>query len=174
MAKSYSRYEYETSPRKLEPSYDVPKKKITKQKTEQKNAEKKKKLSKKKLKELRWKQVKTTCGIVVIFAIVFVISSRNAEIDENFAKSSDLKGQLEEIKKENAQLEVSIESSLNLTNIEQQAKSLLGMQKLTSKQTEYIELPKTDYIEPAAENVKIEEQKGFFEYIGDFFSQLFK
>lgn len=75
---------------------------------------------------------------------------------------------MEKVEKENAQLEVSIESSLNLTNIEQQAKSLLGMQKLTSRQTEYIELPKTDYIEPAAENVVLEEEKGFLEKVGDF------
>ena len=36
MAKSYSRYEYETSPRKLEPNYNVPKKSPTKKKTQAK------------------------------------------------------------------------------------------------------------------------------------------
>ena len=112
--------------------------------------------------------------VLIAFSIVFLLSSRNAQIDENFAKVSSLKSNLEEIEKENSQLEVAIESSSNLANIEQQAKSLLGMQKLTSKQIEYIELPKTDYIEPAAENVVIEEEKGFFETIGDFFTQLFK
>lgn len=169
MAKSYNRYEYETSPRKLEPDYNVPKKNHPKKKTQAKRN-----VSKKKQKELKRKKVKTTLYVLIAFAIVFLVSYRNAKIDENFAAVQTLKENLEAVEKENAQLEVSIESSLNLTNIEQQAKSLLGMQKLTSKQTEYIELPKTDYIEPAAENVVIEEDKGFFEKVGDYISQLFK
>lgn len=169
MAKSYSKYQYETSPRKLEPDYDVPKKKPTKKKTQAKRG-----VSKKKQKELKKKKIKTTMYVLIAFSIVFLLSYRNAKIDENFAVVRSLKEDLEAVEKENAQLEVSIESSLNLTNIEQQAKSLLGMQKLTSKQTEYIELPKTDYIEPAAEDVIIEEKKGLFETIGNFISQIFK
>ena len=156
MAKSYSRYEYETSPRKLEPNYNVPKKSPTKKKTQAKRN-----VSKKKQKELKRKKIKTTLYVLIAFSIVFLVSYRNAKIDENFAEVRSLKEEMEKVEKENAQLEVSIESSLNLTNIEQQAKSLLGMQKLTSRQTEYIELPKTDYIEPAAEN-------GFLEKVGDF------
>lgn len=169
MAKSYNRYEYETSPRKLEPEYDVPKKNQNKKKVQAKRG-----VSKKKQKELKKKKIKTTLYVFIAFAVMFLLSYRNAKIDENFAGVRKLKEELNAVEKENAQLEVSIESSLNLKNIEQQAKSLLGMQKLTSKQTEYIELPKTDYIEPAAENVVISEERGFFEKVGDFFSQLFK
>lgn len=169
MAKSYSRYEYETSPRKLEPDYDVPKKNKSKKKVESKRG-----ASKKKQKELRRKKVRTVMYLLIGFSVIFLLTYRNAKIDENFAVVRDLKEELETVEKENAQLEVSIESSLNLTNIEQQAKSLLGMQKLTSKQTEYIELPKVDHIEPASENVILEENKGFFEKVGDFISQLFK
>ncbi len=169
MAKSYSRYEYETSPRKLEPDYNVPKRNPPKKKNTAKRN-----VSKKKQKELKRKKIRTTLYVLIAFAIVFLVSYRNAKIDENFAVVQSLKENLESVEKENAQLEVSIESSLNLKNIEQQAKSLLGMQKLTSKQTEYIELPKTDYIEPAAENVVIEEEKGFFEKVGDFVFGLFK
>ena len=163
MEKSYSRYEYETSPRKLEPNYNVPKKSPTKKKTQAKRN-----VSKKKQKELKRKKIKTTLYVLIAFSIVFLVSYRNAKIDEKFAEVRSLKEEMEKVEKENAQLEVSIESSLNLTNIEQQAKSLLGMQKLTSRQTEYIELPKTDYIEPAAENVVLEEEKGFLEKVGDF------
>ena len=63
---------------------------------------------------------------------------------------------------------------LNLTNLEQQARSMLGMQKLTNKQTEYINLPKTDYIEAASEQVIIEEKPGLLETIGNYIAQLFK
>lgn len=169
MAKSYNTYEYETSPRKLEPDYDVPKKNKPKKK-----AQNRKGVSKKKQKQIRKNKIKTIMYVAILFSILFLVTYRNAKIDENFAAVRDLKEELETIEKENAQLEVSIESSLNLTNIEQQAKSLLGMQKLTSKQTEYIELPKVDHIEPASENVIIEEDKGFFEKVGDFISGLFK
>lgn len=170
MARSYNRYEYETSPRKLEPYY-APKKQTNKQIT-------KKKINKQaqyeKLKKERKMKLKVVAYLILAFAILFGISYRNAQIDENFDKVQTLKTELEAIEKENAQTEVAIESSLNLTNLEQQARNILGMQKLTNRQTEYISLPKTDYIEAASEQVVIEENKGIFEKIGDFFSQLFK
>ena len=170
MAKSYNRYEYETSPRKLEPYY-APKKqtnKVPPKKTANKKAEYEK------LKKERKMKFKIVVYLIIGFAILFGISYRNAQIDENFEKVQNLKAELETIEKENAQLEVSIESSLNLTNLEQQARNLLGMQKLTNKQTQYITLPKTDYIEAATEQVVIEEEPGMFEKIGNFISEIFK
>ena len=59
------------------------------------------------------------------------------------------------IEKENSQLELELESNLNLGNIEQQAKELLGMQKLTNKQIVYVNIEKDDHVEAAAENVKM-------------------
>ena len=170
MAKSYNRYEYETSPRKLEPYY-APKKQTNKTST-------KKKVNKKaeyaRLKKEREMKIKVVLYLIIGFVILMGISYRNAKIDENFGKIQKLKAELEAIEKENAQTEVAIESNLNLTNLEQQARNVLGMQKLTNRQTEYISLPKTDYIEVASEHVVIEENKGIFEKIGDFFGQLFK
>ena len=170
MAKSYNRYEYETSPRKLEPYY-APKKKINK-------VPPKKQVNKKaeheKLKKEREMKIKIVLYLIIGFAIFFGISYRNAQIDESFDKVQTLKAELESLEKENAQLEVAIESSLNLTNLEQQARNILGMKKLTNKQTEYITLPKTDYIEAASEQVVIEEEPGMLEKIGNFISQIFK
>ena len=71
------------------------------------------------------------------------------------------------IQKENEQLKVSIENSLNMSNIEKVAKEELGMVKLTSKQTVYISLPKKDYVESASEKVVIEEQKSWFSELID-------
>ena len=119
-------------------------------------------------------KIKAVVYLIIGFAIFFGISYRNAKIDENFDKVQTLKSELEAIEKENAQMEVAIESSLNLTNLEQQARSILGMQKLTNKQTEYITLPKTDYIEAASEQVVIEENTNIFEKIGNFISKIFK
>mgnify|MGYP003442029320 FL=1 len=77
------------------------------------------------------------------------------------------------VEKENSQLELAIESSLNLSNVEQQAKELLGMQKLTNQQIVYVNLEKDDHIEVAAENVKIEEET-FFDKILNTVKSLFK
>lgn len=169
MAKSYSRYEYETSPRKLEPYYAPKKKNANTKKASKVQAQN----SKKQKEQLKLK-IKVVFCLMITFGILFAICYRNAEIDENFEKVQDLKAELAEIEKENAQLGVSIESNLNLTNLEQQARSVLGMQKLTNKQTEYVTLPKTDYIEPAAEQVVIEENKGVFEIVSSFITELFK
>jgi len=168
MAKSYNKYEYETSPRKLEPYY-APNKKKNITETKKRNYK-----STKKQREERKLKRKVIMYSILIFAILFAISYRNAQIDENFDKVQNLKAELAAIEKENTQLEVAIESSLNLTNLEQQARSLLGMQKLTNKQTEYVTLPKTDYIEAASEQVVIEEEKNVLEKIGDWITQLFK
>ena len=169
MARSYNRYEYETSPRKLEPYYTP-----TRKKTDIKKEASKKAKYAKKQKEARKLKMKIMMYLAIAFTIVFSISYRNAQIDENFDKVQELKSELAAVEKENAQLEVAIESSLNLTNLEQQARSMLGMQKLTNKQTEYVSLPKTDYIEAASEQVIIEEKPGLLETIGNYIAQLFK
>ena len=91
------------------------------------------------------------------------------QINEKFNEVQDLKEQLASLEKENQQLEVTIQNSLNLNNIEKQAKEKLGMQKLTNKQTVYITLPKKDYIESASEKITIKEEddKNWFEKIID-------
>jgi len=169
MAKSYSKYQYETSPRKLEPSY-TPKKRITD--VNKQDSNKTRKL--KKQREEKKLKMKIMMYLMITFTILFGICYRNAQIDENFDKVQTLKAELAAIEKENAQLEVAIESNLNFTNLEQQARSLLGMQKLTNRQTEYVNLPKIDYIETAAEEVVMEEKTGLLETIGNYLSQLFK
>ena len=72
------------------------------------------------------------------------------------------------IQKENKQLEISLEGSLNLNNIEKIATEQLGMQKQTSNQTIYTELDKQDYIEVSAEETQ-KEKKGIFKKILEIF-----
>ena len=67
------------------------------------------------------------------------------------------------LSKTNQQIEVNIENSLNLKNIEEAAKDKIGMQKLNNNQKIYVELPKKDYVAPAAEQVIIDDDLGFFE-----------
>ena len=101
----------------------------------------------------------------IVFIMLFIIIYRNSMVNQSFSQLQNLKKQATMIQKENDQLEISIQNSINLNNIEQAAKSLLGMQKLSSKQTVYINLPKKDYVEQRTEEVIIEEEKNIFETI---------
>ena len=133
-------YQYETSPRKLEPDYT--RKPNKKQKRKQlKVVEDLPRQQIKVTKEQRKKQVKTTVTVVSLFLLLLTISCRNSQIDKQFNQIQDQKKQLAALQKENEQLKVNIANGLNLTNIEKLAKEKLGMQKLTNKQIVYVSLP---------------------------------
>ena len=157
-----ARYQYETSPRKLEPEYEREKKnqkiKVVKDLPKQEI-----KISK----EQKMRHRKATLLVLAIFAVLLTISYRNTQINEKFSEMQTLKTELASLQKENEQLQVTIENSLNLSNIEKQAKEKLGMQKLTNKQTVYVSLPKKDYIESATEKVEISDNKNWFEKFVD-------
>lgn len=174
MPRNFNKYQYETSPRKLEPEY-APKKNNYKGKksTAKKPEIKEKRINKKKLQQERKKHRQIIAYVVLGFGILFAISYRNAQIDENFEKVQGYKKELTLIEKENSQLELAIESSLNLSNIEQQAKEQLGMQKLTNQQIVYVNLEKDDHIESAAESVNIEKET-FMDKIINTVKSLFK
>lgn len=108
-----------------------------------------------------------------MFAIVFLILFRNSQISESFSKIQSLKSQITTAQKEKDQVEINIQNSMNSNNLEQKAKELLGMQKLTNKQIVYITIPKKDYVENKAEEIVIEEEKNIFESIIDKIKELF-
>lgn len=159
-----SPYQYETTPRKLAPEYDRKPKKYPKKSTAKKTTVKKKSKTRTAPKAQVKKQQhkKTVLYVVSIFAILFVISYRNSTIAEDFSKIKNLKSNLALIEKENEQLKVNIESSLNLKTIEETAQAQLGMQKLNNAQTVYIALPMEDYIESASEEVVQNQSDNWF------------
>ena len=103
--------------------------------------------------------------LAISFMILFAISYQSSLITENFNEKEAKKKTLSTIEKENEQLKVNIEKSLNLNSVEQSAKELLGMQKLDNSQKIYISLPKKDYIETPTEEVIIEEQQSLWQQI---------
>ena len=119
----YQGYQYETSPRKLQPEYEPRKNPYEKKKSSTQNVKKAKnnKQAKKHLKP----KVKLVIYIAVGFAILFAISYQNSLITESFNQKESLKKNLSAIEKENEQLKVNIEKSLNLNNVEQSAKEML-------------------------------------------------
>lgn len=158
-------YQYETSPRKLEPEYQPEKNPYSKKKSSTLKKKQVKEQSKKQLKS----HIKAVMYILAIFSVLLAISYRNSLINESFNRKTDLQNQLAVTQKENEQLQVSIENSLNLSNIEKIAKEKLGMQKLDNSQKVYVNLPKKDYVEPASEEVVIESEKSWFENLLDYF-----
>ncbi len=164
MAKNYNMYNYGTSPRKLQPEYTPPKK-VKTNKLPNNTKIKEDKKNNKKLQEQKKKkqQRKIMFYISIGFVILFAISYRNSQIDETFSQVQKLQGDLATIEKENEQLKVNIESGSNLNNLEQSAKELLGMQKLSNKQSVYVSLPKVDYIEGTQKEETNKE--GFLESI---------
>ncbi len=159
----YNRYQYETSPRKLEPEYEPIKNPYSKKKSTTIKKKQEKVQPKKHLKT----QIKTVIYIGLIFASFVVISYRNSLINESFNENEKLKSNLAAVQKENEQLKVNLENSLNLSNIEKMAEKKLGMQKLDNSQKVYVSLDKEDYVEPASEEVIMEEEKNWFEQLLD-------
>lgn len=166
----YKGYQFETSPKKLQPEYEPEKTKPKKKTTgnsENKNVNKKQERrpvqSRKISKEEINNKMKLVCYIVFGFAVLFTISYRNSIINEKFNQKENLKEELAEIQKINEQLEVGIENELNLTNVEALAKEKLGMSKLSNDQKIYISLPKKEYIESTSEGIREKENESFYQ-----------
>ena len=154
-------YQYETSPRKLEPEYRPIKKKYPKKSTARKIDHKKSNRSKKTTKL----QLKSKTKAIMCVILLFAISYRNAVISEKYSNIKEMKTSLASIEKENEQLKVNIESKTNLGTVEKEAKEELGMKKLDDKQTTYVNLDKQDYIESATDDVVIEDNQNIFQKI---------
>lgn len=178
---AYQRYQYETSPRKLQPEYEPIKNKpyknkttIKKQNLKQNEDKRQNQIKKQTVKKQTLKpKVRLALYISAVFIILFAISYQNSLITESFNKKESLKKNLSVLEKENEQLKVNIEQSLNLNNVEQSAKEMLGMQKLDNSKKVYISLPKKDYIEAATEEVTIEEDTNFIQKIIQYVKDLF-
>lgn len=164
-------YQYGTSPRKVETEQKQRTKKQKHKKTKIKLVEELPRQQVKISKEQKKKHIKLTILALTVFAVLLAISYQNSQITVKFNEMQDKKKELATLQKENEQLEINIENSLNLSNIEKEAKEKLGMDKLTNKQTVYISLPKKDYVESATEKVIIEEDKNWFEKIIDWIFQ---
>lgn len=165
-------YQYGTSPRKIEPDYYPKRKKVKKQVQKQKVSRNEEEIQRREaLKLEKRKHHKNIAMIMGIFLVLLAVSYRNSLITEEFNKIQEKKNELAAIQKTNGQLEVSIEGSLNLSNVEKEAKKQLGMNKLNNKQKVFVTLPKKDYIEPNVEEVKIENSENWFQKI---INKLFK
>ena len=156
-------YQYETSPRKIEHEYNIPKK--TTKKVQKPKIKSQKLKEKQRAKELKTAYVHFGIIITVAILCVLLVMYRTVHINESFSEIQAMTKQISEIEKVNSQILVNVQNSLNLSAIETTASTTLGMQKLSNKQTVYITLDKKDYVEPNT-NVEVKE-KNFIEKIAD-------
>ena len=156
-----NRYQYETSPRKLQPDYAPVKKRYPKKSTAKKQSIK----TQVKKEEVKNLNSKIIVYIAVVFIALFAVSYRNALIAQTYSQVKDLKSELAQVEKENKQIEINIESQTNFSAIEEKAKNELGLKKLDDSQIVYVSLDKQDYVESSAQEVKIEDDSNLFESI---------
>lgn len=168
----YKGYQFETSPKKLQPEYEPEQRRVTKKvdksisKKSNKQESMKSKQTAKVSKEELSRKAKLVCYILFGFTVLFTISYRNSIINEKFNQKESLKAELAEIQKVNEQIEVGIENQLNLTSVEQLAKEKLGMSKLNNSQKVYIKLPRKEYVESKSESlIKTSNQNTYSEVI---------
>ena len=165
-------YQYETSPRKLKPEYELQKNPYSKKKST--TLKQKKQAQKPKEKRQLKPKVKVVLYVLIGFGILFALSYQNSLITASFSQKEEMKKELSVLQKENAQLQINIQNSLNLANIEKSATSMLGMKKLDDSQKIYVSLPKKDYVEPASEQIVVTEEKGWLQTIMEGITSLFK
>ena len=172
----FSGYQYETSPRKLQPEYEPKKNPYKKKKSSvSKKQTTNKKVSKKPVSKKKNKyNYKPVAYIMLAFAMLFTISYRNSLINEKYNEKESIKSQVSAVQKENEQLKVSIENSLNLSSVAKAAEDKLGMQKLDNNQKIYLDLKKKDYVEPASEEVIINDNMSWFDRLLEKLTQIIK
>ena len=143
---------YETSPRKEEDFEEFLEEQIERNnRVIERKAKQREKLKREKIKEEAKikreskKNVKVITGLCIFFALFSIIGYRVFLINNSLKEKENLKAQLAEIKKQNEQLQVTIEQQMNLNTIEQEAKEKLGMRKLDNNQKVYVNLNKEDY-----------------------------
>lgn len=175
----YKGYQFETSPRKLQPEYEPEEeqkqvKKEPVQRAKKKENSNKKEEKRQKASRAEIKRKATFIAYIVFgFSILFTISYRNSIINEKFNIKENNKAQLSEIQKINEQLEVSVENELNLTSVEEIAKDKLGMSKLSNGQKVYVDLPKKEYVEARVDGVNTQTTSNMYEKAINFVTNIF-
>lgn len=158
-------YQYETSPRKLEPEYRKPKqnkKKPIQKKTVKSNKKQIKKKSKAKKKFKLSFEAKFFINSMLFFSIIFAIIACEALVEQRYKEK-------EELKREYSELLSSSNMGMDLTDDVRVLASDYGMQ---TKSATLIDLGTSDYIESSENEVAIEED-GFFSKILNWIKELF-
>lgn len=161
-------YQYETTARQIKTDYRVnqSKRKSTKTQTRTKSSNTAKANKQKEAMQIKLRfRFQFAFNAIFILVLLSIMMYQNVQISETFSQIQNLKSQATEIKKENEQLEIAIQNELNMDTIEDNARNMLGMQKLTSAQTRYVNLSKKDYVEANSEEFIIESSENIIQKV---------
>ncbi len=156
MANKAYGYQYETSPRKLEPEYKRPtvkKKKNVSQKAGQgKKKQTQKNIAKKTKKKLKLSfEVKFFLNSMLFFALVFAIIACQALVEQKYKERETLKQKYSDL----------LAKSNATSGLEEDVRITASQYGMQTKSATLIDLGTSDYIESSIDEVKIEED-GFF------------
>lgn len=104
-------------------------------------------------------------SILTIFILAFIILYRESRLDVRAKEIARLKDNIKKIEKENSQIELSLKSASNLSNIQKIAVEKLGMKKMSNSNTVKVEIDVEDSIEPVVVTKIEREETNFFKKI---------
>lgn len=160
-------YQYETSPRKLEPDYErtkVKKKKPVQKKTNpQKKKQNNKNVKAKQKKKFEMSlETKFFLNSMMFFAVIFAMIACQALVEQRYKEKETLKKEYNELL-----------TKSNLSNaISDDTRILASEYGMQTKSATLINLETTDYIESSADRVEMEEE-GFFDRIVNWMKDMF-
>ena len=112
-------------------------------------------------------RAKFVVSIFFVFGCCIVTMASNAAVDKQRVTNNSLKDELSQIKNENIILQSKITENTDLSYIEEQAKTRLGMTEPQPYQIYYIDVPKQSYTEQyEAEGEEKKEEFGVTKFFG--------
>lgn len=129
----------------------------------ERKVDKKAELEKKKAQRIKMRKRKMTLYLSVFLIALFVIIVRNVAINDLHSDITAQTKKLEDLRVENEQMRLNIENMTDKTKIREYAENQLGLKKITSAQTVYLNPAKGSYMQNVADNgSEISGIKGFF------------
>ena len=114
--------------------------------------DKKAEFEKKKAKKIKMRKRKMALYLSVFLLAMFIIIMRNVAINDLHSDITAQTEKLEDLRVENEQMRLNIENMTDKTKIREYAESNLGLKKVTSAQTVYLNPAKGSYMQNVAEN----------------------
>lgn len=125
--------------------------------------DKKAEIERKRQQKLKAARRKLALYMIVFFVAMFAILFRYVRIYDLHSDVASQTEKLETIRMENEQTKLTIENMTDKTKIQEYAETELGLQKITSTQTVYLNPTKENYMKNFAENNSgYKGIKGFF------------
>jgi len=157
-------YQYETSPRKIEPEYGKKKKTTNKKKiNNKKNVKNNKKSKKQQKKKFQISfEVKFFINSMIVFSLIFAMIALQAFVNQKYKEKQNLKNKYDELV-----------SSMNLKSAgNEDIHDVAASYGMETKSVTLISLEKSDYIESSNNEIKVKESS-FFGKIANWFKEIF-